>query len=366
MKIRAVEAIPFRIPMREKVSFATGSLSDLEHVLVVIRTDDGRMGVGEAPARPMVYGETQQSIVAAVMNHLAPAIVGEDVFRLSRIFHATRHLQHNPTAKSAVEIALVDLMAQSAGVPCNVMLGGWSDSIGVLHILGIGEPEKIAEDAVSARETLGLNSFKLKAGMDPERDTLMLRAVREALGPAARLVVDCNHGYDGLTAARLLPRWEEFDIDWVEEPCPGLGGHSRSRVAQDTKIPIMADESATDLASVMRELETADCRLFSIKTARTGYSQSRAIREICAASGVFNVVGSQGDTGVGTLASLHFACSHPATADRPAELSFFLEAADDLLVESPKINGGFMNCPDVAGLGAVIDEDKLSHYRVDR
>ncbi len=352
--------------MRSTVTFATGSLAALEHVLVMVRTDDGKLGLGEAPARPMVYGETPQSIVAAIENHLAPAVVGENVFHLSRIFQSARHLQNNPTAKAAVEISVFDLMAQYAGISCRDLLGGWTDRIEVLHILGVGAPEQIAEDALAAREAYGFNSFKLKAGIDSKNDTQMLRVVRDAVGAEARLVVDCNHGYDSLTAARLLPVWEEYEIEWVEEPCLGLGGNSRSRVARDTRIPLMADESAADLSQVLREAQLGDCRLISIKTARTGFVHSRTIRELCAASAIANVVGSQGDTGVGTLASLQFACSHPDTATRPAELSFFLEATDDLLVEPPNIDGGFMTCPETPGLGAKIDEEKLERYRVDR
>jgi L-alanine-DL-glutamate epimerase-like enolase superfamily enzyme len=66
VKIHSVEAIPFRVPMREVAKFATGQLAALDHILVRIRTDEGLVGQAEAPSRPMVYGESAASIVAAI------------------------------------------------------------------------------------------------------------------------------------------------------------------------------------------------------------------------------------------------------------------------------------------------------------
>ena len=58
MRITKLEAIAFRMPMRETVKFATGQLSALDHVLVRVYTDEGLVGQSEAPSRPMVYGES--------------------------------------------------------------------------------------------------------------------------------------------------------------------------------------------------------------------------------------------------------------------------------------------------------------------
>lgn len=365
MRIATIEAIPFRIPMRTKVAFATGSLTALDHVLVRVVTDEGLVGVAEAPARPMVYGETPQSIVAAIREHLAPAAMGLDCFAVARLTEKFGRLEHNPTAKAAVNIALHDLIGQAAGVGCAQLLGGFADSVEVCHILGIGAPEEVADEALAAIEAHGFSTFKLKAGLDPQRDTAMVRAVRSAVGDSVRLTIDCNHGYDSVTAARVLPQWEEFGIGWVEEPCPGFDRLGRARVARDTRLPLMADESAPTPSAVMAEIGRGDCRFISIKTARTGYSDSARIRHLCDAAALATVVGSQGDSDLGTYASLHFACSDPSTARYPAELSFFQTAEGGLLEEPPLIAGGRMALPSGAGLGVRIDSDRLRHIRLD-
>ena len=52
MKITAVEAIPFAIPYSKPLKFASGEVHAAEHVLVRVHTDDGVVGVAEAPPRP--------------------------------------------------------------------------------------------------------------------------------------------------------------------------------------------------------------------------------------------------------------------------------------------------------------------------
>ena len=66
MKITKIEAIPFSIPYRKPLSFASGQVTDAAHVLVRVHTDDGLVGTAEAPPRPFTYGETQASIVGVI------------------------------------------------------------------------------------------------------------------------------------------------------------------------------------------------------------------------------------------------------------------------------------------------------------
>src|SRR6202034_3459875 len=76
MKITKVEAIPFTIPYRKPLRFASGEVTEAEHVLVRVHTDDGLTGTAEAPPRPFTYGETQASILAIVRTVFAPQVTG--------------------------------------------------------------------------------------------------------------------------------------------------------------------------------------------------------------------------------------------------------------------------------------------------
>lgn len=366
MRIESVAVIPFQVPMREVVKFATGQLAALEHVLVRIRTDEGLVGQAEAPSRPMVYGESAASIVAAIGQWFGPAIKGLDPFAVEQVGARLAGVEHNHTAKAAIDMALHDIIGQASGVPLWRLLGGWSNEVELSHILGLGSPEQVAQQARSLIAQYGFRTLKLKAGIEPARDTAMVRAVREAVGPRVRLHVDVNHGYSSLVATRTIPDWEPYDIAWVEEPCPGWDVRGRELVAAATTIPLMADESTTTVAEVNAEIRRGTCRLISIKNARTGYSQSKRILDLCEANGVVPVTGSQGDTEIGCITSAHFHAAHRSTATGPAELSFFLDVADCIFTEPIRISDGKFTLSNAPGLGLAIDEGKLSHYRVDR
>lgn len=365
MKVQRIEAIPFRVPMREVVKFATGQLAALEHVLVRVHTDAGIVGQAEAPARAMVYGESASSIVAAIRDWFGPALAGLDPFAVERAWVHFNKVEHNPTAKAAVDMALHDIIGQALSVPLWRLLGGWTNEVELSHILGLGTPEEVADQARELIARYGFRTLKLKAGIDPQRDTAMVRAVREAVGSSVRLHVDINHGYSSLVAQRTVPQWEPYDIAWVEEPCPGSDVRGRALIAAATRLPLMADESCTTVDAVMEEIRRGTCRMMSLKNARTGYTQSRKIIDLCEANGLVPVTGSQGDTEIGALTSAHFHAAHRITASGPAELSFFLDASDSIVAEPIVIRDGKFTLSDKPGVGLVIDEDKLAHYRID-
>lgn len=365
MKIIKVDAVPFRIPLREVMKFATGKLEAVEHVLVRVYSDAGLVGTAEAPSRPMIYGESLHSIVAAIKTWFEPLILGLDPFSVEQLWARLRTIEHNPTAKSAIDMAVHDIIGQAAGIPCYKLLGGWGDEVDLSYILGLGEPNEVADQALQVIEEHGFRTLKLKAGLEPKRDTAMIKAVRKAVGKEVRLYVDVNHGYDSITAARVIPEWEAYDIAWVEEPCPGWDWQGRKIVANATSIPIMADESCTTPHEVMDEIRRGDCRLISIKNARTGYFLSKKIIHLCEEAGIAPISGSQGDTDIGTITSAHFCAAHRSMAQWPSEISFFLDITDHLLTDPPRIKEGKIRLGDRPGLGIEIDEDKIARYRVD-
>lgn len=52
MKIQHIEAIPYSIPYTHPLNFASGQVTDAEHVLVRIYSDKGLVGEADAPPCP--------------------------------------------------------------------------------------------------------------------------------------------------------------------------------------------------------------------------------------------------------------------------------------------------------------------------
>lgn len=124
MKITRIETIPFAIPYRKALRFASGEVGTAEHVLVRVRTEDGITGTAEAPPRPFTYGETQASIIAVIDTVFAPQILGESALRREAIWTRLARTVGNPTAKAALDMALWDVIGQSLGVSVTELLAG--------------------------------------------------------------------------------------------------------------------------------------------------------------------------------------------------------------------------------------------------
>jgi L-alanine-DL-glutamate epimerase-like enolase superfamily enzyme len=129
---------------------------------------------------------------------------------------------------------------------------------------------------------------------------------------------------------------------------------------------VVGDESCISFAHVERALEEGAVRTVSVKTARTGFTDSRRILDLCVARSIPIVVGSQYEGAIGSTATIAFAAAFAATAGQPAEITNFLDLADDLVASAPEIRDGRATVTDAAGLGVEIDDERLQRYRVDR
>jgi L-alanine-DL-glutamate epimerase-like enolase superfamily enzyme len=366
MKIASIEAVPFSIPLRNPTGFAHASISAADHVLVRVRTDDGLVGQAEAPARPFTYGESQQSIVTAIDEWFSPAMVGLDPLAREVARDRMSWLVHNHTARGAVDMAVWDVIGQALGQPVHRLLGGYADAMSVVHILFASSPEGMVDEANEMRERYGFGTFKIKTGKDPKVDAAAVRTLRAALGDDVELYIDSNKGWSADQAIALLPVMEEAGISMLEEPTPALEPLGRRRLAARTSIPILGDESVTRMGDIATQILDNHSQMISIKTARTGFSESERIVGMCEGLGVGLAMGSQMDGMVGTLGTLAFGAAFKSTSERAGELDYFLQLTDDILAEPLVIADGKMAVLDRPGVGIEIDEDKLAHYRVDK
>jgi L-alanine-DL-glutamate epimerase-like enolase superfamily enzyme len=143
----------------------------------------------------------------------------------------------------------------------------------------------------------------------------------------------------------------------------GLGAY-RKKVADATSVPILADDSVFSLTDVRRELHDAAIGVVGIKIARTGIHESMRIVHMAEGYGLPCWIGSQGVSGVGAMASAHFAAAF-RNVTYPADLSTPLKQEDDLLLQPIDIREGKLHIADAPGAGAKVDEDKLTRYRLD-
>ncbi|HJQ48491.1 MAG TPA: enolase C-terminal domain-like protein [Amycolatopsis sp.] len=366
MKITQVEAIPFAIPYRKPLRFASGEVHTAEHVLVRVHTDDGIVGVAEAPPRPFTYGETQAGIVAVLDTIFAPQTVGLSLLDRETVHSRLSRTVGNPVAKSALDMAIWDALGRSLDVSVTELLGGYTDRMRVSHMLGFDEPAAMVAEAERMRDTHGITTFKVKVGRRPvSLDTAVVRALRDRFGDDVDLYVDGNRGWTAAESARAMKEMADLDLLFAEELCPADDVLGRRWLVQQLDMPFIADESAVTPADVTREILAGAATAISIKTARTGFTRSQRTHHLAEGLGLEAVMGNQIDGQLGSLCTVAFGAAYELTSRRPGELSNFLDMTDDLLTDPLCITGGELTVRPGAGLGAEIDPDKLRHYRQD-
>ncbi|WP_307781279.1 mandelate racemase/muconate lactonizing enzyme family protein [Agilicoccus flavus] len=367
LRITRIEAVPFAIPYVKPLKFASGEVRTAEHVLVRVHTHDGLVGVAEAPPRPFTYGETQASIIAVVEQVFAPQVLGLSSLAREQVHARLRRTVGNPTAKAALDMALWDIVGQAFGATVTELLGGHGTSMRVSHMLGFADPAAMVDEATRMSETYGISTFKVKVGRHPvELDVAVCRALREAFGDAVELYVDGNRGWTPSESARALRLMDDLDLTLAEELCPADDVLGRRWLVRQSRIPVVADESATTPGEVTRELLGGSADAISIKTARTGFTDSQRVLFQCEGMGVEVVMGNQIDGQLGTACTVAFGAAYASTSRRAGELSNFLDMSDDLLAEPLEISGGELAVREGPGLGLRIDEAKLARYRTDR
>src|SRR5438270_6351495 len=139
--IRSVTVEPLNIPLLEPFTIATGATTEARNVLITITLEDGSVGYGEcAPFSPST-GETQETALAAARG-CAELLKGKDAAHwriLSKLLRSVFYSQM--TAIAGMEMALLDALTHSYGIPLYIFLGGASPSVETDISIPMGTPQ---------------------------------------------------------------------------------------------------------------------------------------------------------------------------------------------------------------------------------
>lgn len=229
MKIDRAEMRAFALPLVQPLSTAHGRIEVREGFLVRLVDDEGFHGHGEATPLASFGTEDRQSSEAALAHSLGKLVrSGEQSFEGSLALNA-RCCHRAPCAQAAIDSALHDLAAQRAGQSLSTWIraraglaGEPASSIRVQAIVSGDDPSSVRCSAESLRVD-GFEAFKLKLavsgdGGDLGRDLERVAALRDAVGPSARIRLDANEAWTFAEAQSALEAFERFEIDFVEQP----------------------------------------------------------------------------------------------------------------------------------------------------
>lgn len=344
-----------------------------QHLLIEIVCDDGTTGWGEClgPALPnaaVVKAYTAQLIGR---NPLDTEILWQELYNLFRD-QGQRGLA--VTALSGIDVALWDIKGKHFDVPVSVLLGGrLRESVrayatGSFRRYGVDRVTDNASECAGHVED-GFHAVKIKIGFDPKQDLQVIAAVRAAIGPDARLMIDANHGYDVAEAIYVGQAAAQYGIDWFEEPVipEQLGAYRAVRAGQP--IPLAGGETWHGRFGFREALETRAVDIAQPDLCGTGgFTEMRRIADMSALHGI-RLVPHVWGTAVQIAASLQFMAALLPDPPRREPIEPILEFdrthnpfRQSIITTPIDHENGVVRIPDGPGLGIEVNRDALAEF----
>ena len=310
MKITDIRFAMLRVPLKTPFKTALRTIDTVEDIVVIIDTDTGHVGYGEAPATAVITGDTHGSIVEAIRKFIRPRLIGEDIANLNRITTLVQGaLEKNSSAKAAVEIAVYDLFGQLYAAPLYKMLGGGDPVITTDITISVDYIDKMVADSIAA-VARGFETLKIKVGKDIGVDLERVKAIYSAVEGRALLRLDANQGWTAKQAVYAIQTLEDAGVklELVEQPVKAQDLEGLKYVTERVHTPIMADESVFGPAEVIDLIRMRAADIINIKLMKTGgLSKAIQIADICGVYQVECMIGCMIETSISVAAAAHLA-----------------------------------------------------------
>ena len=357
MKITSIQTVPVRTPMREPLVWPGGTRLSASGLLVEVHTDEGIVGIGEAP------GPTLPTIRTIIDAELTQFLVGQDPLRTEWLVHRMEEFTRNWSrigayAISGIEIALLDIKGKALGVPVAELLGGFCRrDVPVVGYLFIDEPEANARKAAAFVDA-GYSELKLKVGRDFGQDHDTIAAIRDAVGTDVKIRIDANMIWSVPAAIKWIRGLEKFDLQYVEQPVPDFDVAGMATVRRAVGVPIAADEGCTDIRSALELIKAEACDVFVVYPSEAGgLTRAREIAALAAAAGKWCAIGSWAELGAATMANAHLVAGSSNFAFA-SDTHYPLQELD-VLAEPLEMGSGVISVTDAPGLGVELDRDAV-------
>ena len=309
--VREIKIERTELAYRSSISTARGSIDRREVVVLTLTDGRGRVGLGEA----------------APLANFTPESVDEAELAIHRWADDGAMPADSPTARAAIDGALLDLAARAASRPVHDLLApGSSGIVPVSAFIGGDTPDDLATAAAEAVAG-GHRTIKVKVAAGPfSADLARLTAVRETIGNT-RLRIDANGGWVPGEVSEHLIQLADLDLELVEEPVAGL--EALAAVRATSPVPIAVDESARTIDDVRRAVALGSADLVVLKPSALGGPLITAeVARMVTEAGLGLVVTSLLDGSVGIRAAAHLAAALGALDPAPGLATAALLAAD--------------------------------------
>ena len=361
MKIATVNVDVLRVPVARPYLAGGRTVVAHWHVLAQLRTSDGVDGVGY-----IVYPHGDlMSTIATAARELGTHLTGMSVLEPEAAWDSLARranwvgpggLLH--LALAPLDIAIWDAAGKTLGQPLHRLLGGHRDRLPVYASDGLWYNLTLDELAASARRHVdaGFGAVKLRLGKaaTAELEARRVRAVREAVGPDVRIMVDINESWPLDRARRTGRVLQDAGIAWLEDPVHHQDVAGLAELRSHLDVPLAAGEHLYHVDAVRRLLEARAVDVLILDLARVGgITPWRGIAALARAFHV-PVCGH-------VVPEVHV---HLLSAVPNGHLVEYVPRSAGILASMPRLERGELVAPDEPGLGLQLDDAAVKRFRV--
>jgi D-galactarolactone cycloisomerase len=374
-KIRDIEIIPLVFTPPVPYGSARGMARSRGGSLILLHTEDGIEGIGEAWGPP--------AVTRACLEVIKPFYIGQSVFAqqgaaqrvLAAMYHAGTQNQFI-SLMGGIDIAAHDAIGKMLNLSVAELIGGrLRERIPVYasggYFTADDDQDRALAEQLEPNAGRGFTAFKIKIGRAPKEDARRVRLARHIIGGEALLTVDTNGNYteDGVLDSMRLTA--PFDIHWYEEPLAPQDWAGYRSLSARAPIRLATGEA---LYSVFDFRRLIDGRLVSVVqpdlTLCGGFAAARMIGMLCAAEHQ-RISPHVWGTGVGLAAALHFLAALPSYPhNEHVPLPPLLEydvgnnpLQNELFTRPLRYADGMVDVPPGPGLGIAMDWEAVKRFR---
>lgn len=323
-------------------------------VLIKITADDGAVGWGET------YGIVAPDAVTSIIDDvIGPVIVGrdprdavviqEDLYDLMRVrgFFGGFYVD----AIAGIDIAVWDLFGKLVDQPVVKLLGGQRLQTVPAYVSGL--PGATLEARVALARSFvdkGFDAFKYHAAVSFDGIVAEMRALREGLGDAVKLMVDLHWKFTAQEAIQLIDQLVPYVPYFVEAPCQPEDIEGQAHVGASVRVPLALGEEWRTVFEYRPRLERRAMSIVQPEMGHIGISQFMQIGRMANAFHMKVIPHASIGLGIYQAASLHATAALPNAPMHEYQHSVF-DRNLRYVKTAMRCEAGAFHLPEGPGLG---------------
>jgi len=324
-------------------------------IVLEFETASGVRGATEAIMRQKWHDTTPHDIEKTLLESLLPALAKVDFQDRTASVRALMPFRSNGFACALSDLALWDLRANALGEPLWKLLGGRTASVPVSFTLTRTDPAIMAREAATMHDRYGFKAFKVKTGQGIDIDRRAIAEIRSALGPEVVIMADSNRAHDLADVAEMSRMLAEAGVVWFEDPCGYTADDSFIAAQAQSVLPVLVDNQSRSLEAAKTFIGLG-AKGLSVKTMKTGISESLEIVDLAEGAGAKVAVGISASGGAGAVHTLSLAAAIPPEQTcLVCEETFFLYLRDDIIKPPLSVSDGFIDLSRHPSVAPLID-----------